>query len=293
MKRGITMIEKVFKCASCEHVKPMVDVAGFSEKIAGRGERYICKECAAVKSYNTANNKAVHKKAEHGFKFGCEFECVPFSESDHLAMCSSSYNLIPTRDSSLPFGGIEYKTGTIRNASAVKSMLRSFEKHVDFSYEQCGQHINFSSDMLEECDYNAIYAFRHELFDTLREYMKQNPDEVLRVCGRNETPYCSLENTEYSSHGTWLNLSHCYYDTPIEKCRLELRIAKVASPNQYVWLIFMCRDILDCIATNFIPYIGSSVEDHKATITANKLVKVFQKYANGKAICQRPERNSK
>ena len=285
-------MSSTFKCACCEHVKPMIDVSGLSAKIAGRGKRFICKECATTKAYSTANTVDVHKQAKHGFRFGCELECVPYSEEDKLAMCSSDYNLIPTRDSSLPFGGVEFKTGIIKNVSGMKSMLRSFENHADFTDERCGQHINFSDMYMTYDEYDAIRMFAGELFNDLCDYMQKNLDEVEKVCGRKPTVYCELKYN-YFGHGTWLNLTHCGNEEDPEKCRIEWRLAKVASPNQYVWLIFMCREMLECIKNNFIAYLGTDKEEHKTKLTAKKLVKIFQKYADGKANCQKEKFNSR
>lgn len=282
-----------FMCAGCENKKAASEFSTMSVKIAGRGKRCFCKECAKTKPYSTANVESVHKQAKHGFRFGCELECVPYSEGDKLAMTSSKYHLIPTRDSSLPLGGIEFKTGIIQNVSGMKSMLRSFENHVDFTDEKCGQHINFSNMYMSVYEYGVIGFFADDLFGELCDYMRLHLDEVEKVCGRKPTEYCKLEH-RYTGHGTWLNLAHCSGDEEdVSECRLEWRLAKVSSPNQYTWLIFMCREMLDCIRTNFIAYLGTDKDEHKTKLTARKLKEIFQKYADGEANCQKEKFNSR
>lgn len=281
-----------FKCAGCEHRKPASEFSALSVKIAGRGKRCFCKECAKTKPYSTANIESVHKQAKHGFRFGCELECIPCSEEDKLAMTSSKYHLIPTRDSSLGEYGVEFKTGVIQNVSGMKSMLRSFEKHVDFTDIRCGQHINFSNMYMSYDEYDVIRLFADELFGELCDYMRLHLDEVEKVCGRKPTLYCELEH-KYFGHGTWLNLAHCGDEEDVSECRLEWRLAKVSSPNQYTWLIFMCREMLDCIRTNFIAYLGTDKDEHKTKLTARKLKEIFQKYADGEATCQKEKFNSR
>lgn len=82
--------------------------------------------------------------------------------------------------------------------------------------------------------------------------------------------------------------------------RMEWRLAKVQNANQYFWLINMCLEILKAIENNFAKYVEGekTIDDvnvirHKAELTGNKIVKIFKKYAEGKASCQSEKRNTK
>lgn len=289
-------MEKTFKCVRCQGNFPWAS-AQETAYIPSLGRRYVCPECAVVKGYSTSNEMSVHSETQNRFAVGIEWECVPFDKSCEHAMCSGHYALIPTHDSSLPQGGVEFKSPMYRNLSALKSSMRSWLKFSDVSDPKCSQHINFSAAFLTPNVCRAILQPEHVhlIFDPLRFYMKCNPDETIRVCGKNFSWYAN-EELDYSEHNCWLNLSHMLEQSG----RMEWRLAKVQNANQYFWLINMCLEILKAIENNFAKYVEGekTIDDvnvirHKAELTGNKIVKIFKKYAEGKASCQSEKRNTK
>lgn len=277
---------EVVQCIHCGNIFPKnetMPVYGI-EGIAAKGNWYICNDCQNNKDYGEKNVTMVHKPAKHGFRCGFEFEGIPKSDEDRAVLCSSHYNLLPTYDGSLPLGGVEYKTGIYCNLSATKQAMRTWMKHVDFSHPSCGQHINFSSENWNEWNYSYIQQHAHRIFDILLLWMRNNPEDTERVCGRYFNDYCEAEEN-YFSHYNWLNLSH--------NDRIELRIAKIKTVNQYFALVNFCKELVDLLDRNLFQYVGTGKEFRKLSQIGTKVLKLFQKYVDGNATCQRPERNSK
>jgi hypothetical protein len=85
-----------------------------------------------------------------------------------------------------------------------------------------------------------------------------------------------------TSHSNFINLQH---DTHI-----EYRLCKFVDADQFLRCVKMCVEFTQAINTNFLDHynddqLDSSIEDideyrnHKAKITAGKLVKIFEKYS--------------
>lgn len=252
--------------------------------VAHDGRRYVCPVHKNNYSYSTKNTNVVHKAAKHGFRFGLELECVPFSENARAVLCSAHYGLIPTRDGSLPWGGVEFKTGIIENGSAVKSAMFSWVKFADFTHPKCGQHINFSRDDWPSWKYLYLQDNAIAIFQQLAEHMIEDETKTEKVCGRYFTHYAG-NYRDYFQHENWLNLSH--------RGRLEWRLAKMQSPQQYFWLICMCKEMCEQLDTHLFQYVGTDKEEHAKEKTAKKLVDLFDKYAAGNAKCQSEKRNKK
>lgn len=240
--------------------------------------RYVCRECMRTKPYSTKNNNTNHAPKKNGKTYGFELECVPNSAEDKASVISSGYGFIPTRDGSLPLNGVEFKTPTYFGLSGIKKMLKNVEKYVSFSSPRCGQHINIG-------DYNTIGAeemqnirsYGYNIFYPVQSYMEEHRSATKRICGRYFVRYANT-NTSYV-HGSWVNLSH--------DNRIEFRISKYRTAEQYVHLCCMWTEMLDCIEKNFLKNPCQKTADK----TGIKMVKIFKKYSEGKANCQRPERN--
>lgn len=274
------MAKEQFLCVSCG-TWHYWNEAHETTYIPALGYRYICENCAENGSYYDKNGALHSKQAGHGFRCGFELECVPYSNADRAAMCSHHYGLLPTRDGSLPIGGVEFKSPIYRNLSGIKSAMRSWEKMADFSNRQCGQHINFSMVNWPIEYYTRIRNNAPGLFNELQCYMEDHPEETRRVCGRNFCHYAGAYG-DYERHENWLNLSHAD--------RLEWRLAKIASVNQYFHLVNLMMEICNCLENNFLNHPG---DRRKTAVTSAKIVRLFKKYADGKARCQLEKRNSK
>lgn len=276
-----------FLCHNCGQYFPW-EMANRQETVNRGTNRYICMDCARVKSYGTGNVQNVHIPKKHNIGIGFELECLPHDHESYCSMISVVYKLVPTRDGSLPEGGVEFNTPVYRNMSGLKQMFRSFEQYADFSDESCGHHINVShAEQTDRAGMRLMREYARNLFDPLMYAMQDNTRDTIRIWGRDFTYYAN-DNSDYSKRSySWLNLD--------ASNRVEFRLAKFVDAKQYLHLAFLCREILETVCTNFLEYRDSSRAEllHKSKVTGKKLVRVYQKYIDGTAKCQRPERNSK
>lgn len=269
--------EKFKKCVHCGAMKNVLFMRKDSKG------KHVCNSCLHVDGYCTKNNETLYNPSSTHKTYGFEFECVPIKKDGfdgHVEMMSSKYGLIPTEDGSLPIGGIEYKTPTINGLRGVRHMFNDVYGMVKFSSEKCGQHINIGdSKYIDTVAMKRIRYFKDYLFDNLTDYMTEHEDDVKRICGRNFTYYA--DNNHRYVHGSWLNLDNSN--------RLEFRISKFKNPKQYFELVNMWTEMLDAIINGFIiPYEEDSVRKNgiNAEKTCNHLIRIFKRYADGKASVQ-------
>lgn len=266
-----------FKCHNCGQHTDWSQAN--KQDTANRGAaRYICNECAQINRYGFGNDLKTHKEKKHGLTIGFELECVPKSRTGYLSMISEIYKLVPTEDSSLPEDGVEFNTPVYQNMSGLKQMFRTFERYADFSHRDCGHHINVGHTGIGSNEMYAIRRAGRMLFLPLLNELRSNSADTKRVFGRDFSFYCN-DNMDLCGHQTWLNLAN--------NNRIEFRLAKFVDSTQYMWLAFMCREITEAIYKDFI------VDGKDPAKLGKKIVKIYRKYADGKATCQRPERNSK
>jgi len=259
---------------------------------------YICNECAAVKDYCDTNDIAIHKPSKSNKTYGFELECVPIDELHKNSIISSKYNLLPTEDGSISsIGGVEFKTPIYQSTRGLRKLFKTFDSHVDFSSEYCGQHINIGdSKYINNNNIQSIRVYAPEIFTPLYHYMRSNVDKTKKVCGRYFTGYADLK--AYSDHSSWINFNH--------DNRLEFRLSKFVTPNQYFELAMMWTEMLDVVISDFLKFntafdakvsyaytYGSSEVIKNSKLMADgisvseKLIEIFKKYADGKAICQK------
>lgn len=264
-----------FVCLCCGYSFPWSKA--HEAKTVNRGpKRYICDHCFEVKRYSTKNVESAHGTKKHGMRFGFELECVPRSEADRAALCSALYKFIPTSDSSLPYGGIEFKTPIYNSLNGVKQMLRSVERFADLTPQECGTHINVSREDITITDMENIREYGHRIFDPLVKILESDPESCEKVFGRCLNTYAGHESN-YCSHYSWISLRN--------SDRIEFRLCKFQNASQYFWLANMVGEITSTVI--------DWARKGRYEVAAGKIVKIFQKYRDGKALCQRPERNSK
>ena len=196
-------------------------------------------------------------------------------------MINRTYGLIPTEDGSLPCDGIEFKTPIYNGLKGLRKLFSSFEKYVDFSNESCGQHINIGdTEEINAVSTHKIRSHASLLFNPLYYYMDENTDDTIKVCGRFFTDYAD-RCSSYSDHDSWIALS--------ESQRIEFRLSKFVTPDQYFELTCMWTEMIDCIVANFIPI----NDDQSAKDTALLLIEIFKKYVDRQAKCQQYKRTPK
>lgn len=243
------------KCKCCGDIINNLALASKTKK------GYVCNGCSAVKSYSTQNNTFVKAPTKKGFTYGYELESVVKATNnskykDKIAeVVSLGYNIIPTADGSLPRFGVEFKTPVMRSLKGTKTMLKKMEEYVNFKNHHCGQHINIGNTIF----YNyrkasLLRAFAQKIFNPLGAYLKANPLITEKVCGRNFTHFAKYTGklNNYNDHCSWINLT--------EDNRIEFRISKINSVEQYVKLTKLWTDVMTCINTNFFEKVTTDMD---------------------------------
>jgi hypothetical protein len=271
-----------FICANCQGHYTW-DQA-HEQKTASRGKaRYICNACNEIKSYGIGNTTPAHEEKKHGITIGFELECIPHNTQDYASMISAVYGMVPSSDCSLPTGGVEFNTPVYYSLNGIKSMFRTFERYADFQHHQCGQHINVGHVDLNLLTMQIIREYAITLFGPLMAAMYEDHADTVKVWGRDFNGYANYSTTfsrrrEYC----WINLDR--------NNRIEFRLAKFQNATQYFWLCNLCKEIMEIIMERFI--LGDH-DEKTAKKVGKQLAKLYRKYADGNAHCQRPERNSK
>lgn len=240
-----------------------------SKMVRSKKGKYVCKECLRVKSYSTKNDTRVGKDTKAGWTFGFEFECIPKSEEDEAVLVSKKWGFIPTSDGSLPTGGVELKSPTICGRTSLKRMFDAANESVDFSHSSCGQHINVGNRWMDKTTMNAIRSRANKIFSPMERYMNDHESDTRRVCGRFFGNYRERVGGGNSyRHGCWVNLDH--------DNRVEFRISKFKTPEQYFALCNMWCEVLEEVRTG---YLMKGCSEEAATKVGQNLVKIFQKHA--------------
>lgn len=255
---------KTFTCDVCGNVKPL------SKMIRSKKGKYVCSACLEKKSYSTKNDVCVGNKTNAGWTFGFEFECVPRSKEDEAVLVSKKWGFVPTSDGSLPPDGVELKSPTISGRSSLRRMFRAANESVDFSDSRCGQHINIgNSSWLDYTTMTAIRNRQRDIFFPLEREMSNHMDETQRICGRYFSHYCDKTYGDGSfCHGRWLNLDH--------DNRVEFRISKFVTPEQYFNLCNMWVEMLDMVNRK---YLKGGCTAKAAKEAGESIVEVYRKYA--------------
>ena len=293
-------------CGRSFHVSTMT--ATVSRKRGNRNE-FMCADCASHNGgYHTANNEVMGKVKKNGVFCGIEFECS-YSD-DYCRNAMFEYGFIPTHDGSLNSDGdgarygwydgnsCEYVSGIMQGLNMASKFALTADHMMSEGHlkvnDSCGTHFHVSIDSMKDGDGNKTYMgyirrFYNSLFVPLCNAMKDYPEATEALFGRNFTGYAKpiTMATTQSSHNDRYYFINCMADNNI-----EFRLNKFVSGKQYQNLMKMEVEMVKCIVTNFCEHFMDTEWDktryekrthyrkHKADVTAQKLVKIFRKYAN-------------
>ena len=263
------------KCMGCGRKEHVVDM--YKVHSPSRNYIYVCVDCVDGEgSYYDENPTFSRLEASHGLTWSIELETASRNvESNWLYQ----YDFLPTSDGSI--NGTEWKSPIWRSLRGMAQLLRTVEKKCVFD-NSCGTHLNIGTYDWQKID--MLKRFYHSLFLPVCEHLKKHPEETEQLFGRYFTYYaCEItENTDPTEHRNFINLQH---DTHI-----EFRLCKFITAEQYMKCIKLCTEWVKAINNNFIKHfndheIDNGIENvtayrkHKAKITANKMIRIFDKYA--------------
>jgi hypothetical protein len=131
-----------------------------------------------------------------------------------------------------------------------------------------------------------IRRFYHSLFDALNNAVASDPEKAVAVFGRYFNHYAKqIARTSVSDNDRylWVNVTN--------ETNIEFRLNRFVSGKQYQNLMKMEVEMTKAIVTNFCEHFMDAEWDtnryptrteyrkHKAEVTANKLVKLYEKFS--------------
>lgn len=293
-------------CTRCGTVHPVSEMTRTTSAKRGENSAYICERCATRNEfYHATNSKVLGTDKVNEVYCGIEFECS-FSD-DYARNAMFEYGFIPTHDCSIQSDGYGARYGSDRNACEyVSGLMKGLNRPSKFALtcdklvsegrlavnDSCGTHFHVSIDSMKNAQGEKVYMgyirrFYHSLFIPLSEAIASNPEAMHRMFGRGFGHYCeSIDRTaspEYNRY-LWVNV--------INDSNIEFRLNRFVNGKQYQALMKMEVEMVKCIVTNFCEHFNDTDIDsrryenmrvyrkHKAEVTAQKLVKIYRKYAN-------------
>jgi hypothetical protein len=273
----------------------------------GGNEAYMCRDCATRnRPYHSGNNETHGTAKKNMVKTGHEIETA-FND-DYARNILFEFGCVPTNDGSLHGRRTcEFVSGTQRGLNISSKMWQTLETlvrqgHIEIN-DTCGTHCHVSVNDMQDGNGNKTYMdyirrYYHSLFIPLTEAMQNNPEKTQKLFGRFFNPTYATQVTEgsdpYRDRYLFINAKH--------DNRIEFRINKFNNAKQAQTLVKMEVEMVNCIIANFCehfqdPYSAidarryyrivngvkkpskDAYRKHKAQVTANKLVKLYEKYS--------------
>ena len=263
--------------------------------IAKRGNRfgYMCQEHARrLEGYSV----------ENGYRSGVRKQ-APFTFSMELEVSHAS---LKARGELIDFGfkatsditvSAEYKSPIYEGLNAISKQCVSIEKlivNADMRIgNECGTHFHVGhAEHINPATMRYLRRFNGSLFVPLSNAIMADPAKAARFFGRPVNSWCEPVTMAdpsgdfpgcHMKHSAMFNLQHNY--------TIEFRQAKFVSAEQYMNVAKFARDCVNAIIENFIKHFMDTEWDtrryekrtdyrkHKAQVTAQKLVKLYEKYS--------------
>ncbi len=302
------MCRQTAKCSGCERVFDVTNMVGTVSRKRGNRVEYMCKECNERNlRYHAENAKVLGTAKKNAVFCGIEFESS-FSD-DYARNAIFEYGFIPTHDASLNSDEYSSRYGydgsTCEYVSALMKGLNRASKFCltcDYLIENghlkvnnsCGTHFHVSINSMKDASGNntgrnsymdMIRRFYNSLFTPLTNEMLADVNKTKRVFGRTFNGYAEAIN-EYSNPSNryfWINVK--------ADNNIEFRLNRFTSGKQYQNLMKMEVKMVQTIVTNFCEHFmdddfdrsryenRTAYRKHKASVTAQKLVKIYNEFA--------------
>lgn len=301
---------KTAKCTCCHTVAPVSEMIATKMPKRGNAAAYMCRQCATInRSYHAVNDIVAGTKKVNNVMVGIEFETSYTNETARNILFE--YDFIPTHDCSLVsdsnenryHGGwsedgttCEYVSGIIRGLNQPSKFAVTCQTLIDNGdmkvNDSCGTHFHVSINSMKDENGNKTYMgyirrFMHTLFVPLSETMLENAVATEKLFGRyfnSHYAHAINANSNDFDRYNFINL--------VNDSNIEFRLNKFDNAKQYQELMKMEVDMVKCIIKNFCEHFNNidfdrsryenqtAYRKHKAQVTAKKLVKLFEKYAN-------------
>lgn len=289
-----TNARNIRPCTCLQCGNPIAPGEGYSAPLASNGGRaqYICWHCK--QGYNDfsygqhAHAAARGKQAKAGLTYSVELEMRYVDALTRGEMAAAGF--IATKDCTTE---VEYKMpprGNLNNGktwATVESLLMHGHGAIT---DKEGTHIHIGHGNVEVKDEDGnptpdlinYYTMRqlrlrcHTILTPLMDEWKSNPAAVVRVFGRWFNPDYAIAKVSRGDRYAAINITN--------NNTIEYRLPRFRTAYQYRHCLKTCAELTKTIVTNYMKYAYVSAADpakldHKAEITAQKLVKVWRKQA--------------
>lgn len=275
-------------CNDCNAIGTIaVDIAK-----RGGGKGFMCEFHAYEElAYSRENDFRYGKKKAHRKTYSKEWETSRSTLKARAELLD--FGFLPTSDCTVD---VEYKSPIYEGLNAISKQLVSFEKLIAQGEmvvgDECGTHFHVGhSEYINPVTMRYLRRFNGSLFVPLSEAIMADPEKSAKLFGRTPNRWAqpvsfSDPSGDYAGwsmkHEAMFNLQHDY--------TIEFRQMKFVSAEQYMNAVHFCDEVIDTIVNNFIKHFNESPKDsrrypnktayrkHKADVTANKLVKLYEKY---------------
>lgn len=238
-------------------------------------------------NYSADNDTWIGTDKVTPFTFGSEFETSRSTATARAEMYLNSY--MPSRDSTVD---VEYKSPVYRGLNAFSKHMTTFDRLIREGEmevgDNCGTHTHVGHlQLINATTIDYVRRYYHSLFLPLSREMESHPYENIRLFGRDFGEWaCPInERTSPWEHTNFINLQH--------DVSFEWRINKFVTYEQYMKATKCVRDMTEAVVNNFIAHFTDHVagdlqgdkeyRKHKANIAAQKMVKIYKKYAGIKS----------
>lgn len=262
--------------------------------IAKRGDRdgYMCEYHARrLESYSTENGFRMGDRKKNGFTFSCELEVSNANLKARGELVD--FGFLPTSDCTV---SAEFKSPIYEGLNALSKQCVSIDKLIangDMRIgSECGTHLHCGhAEYINGRTMRYLRRFNGSLFVPLSNAVMSDPIKAEQFFGRRSNSWAepvtmSDPSGDYDGlrmkHSAMFNLQHDY--------TIEFRQAKFVSAEQYMQVAKFAKDCTNAIIENFIKHFMDTEWDtrryptrtayrkHKADVTAQKLVKLYEKY---------------
>lgn len=267
---------RIAKCLYCNNQ----GVVAIALKNRGGRNGYLCEAHASRygdESYYNENSITRGTTKKHGFTFSMELEMSSPTEIMRAELLNCGF--MPTQDSTTD---TEFKSPIWQSLNPLPKKFNTIEKLLNEGEGAItrneGTHFHVGHrEYINPTTISYLKRFYHSLFVPLSDIMLNNSEANKRLFGRDFCYWARQINdsSNPTEHSNFINLQHDY--------TIEYRLCKFVDANQYMNVIKFCKDITNTVINNFIKHFeGSTTEQrrHKAQVTANKIVKLYCKYAN-------------
>lgn len=279
----------------CKCMHPECNAEGvFKFAMPDRGGRpgYLCNWHARYnESYFHENSWRMGEKKANNITVSWENEVMYNSRQARAELIH--FGFTPTNDSTVQ---CEYKSPIYEGFPALSKQLVTIENMVangELVIDcHCGSHIHIGHwTGITPRTMRHLREYNHELFIPLSNAVMADIEKSARFFGRKPNGWAEPVTTadpagdyydgDYMKHETMFNLQHDW--------TVEFRQAKFVSAEQYMAVAHFARKVVEIIVANFIDHYDDSPADsrryptidsyrrHKAEVTANKLVKAYEK----------------